>query len=198
MNMKQNKKEILLNILGIIRSKFSGINKYIWKNLVKNYGATENIFELNEIEDIEFLYFNDINKILYEEDKIIYIKNYKNNRLSYNFFLSLLITENVNIINYHYSIDYIKEIYNRKINKVEKYKLIMISKLIIELIENFRGTDEFYQNESQNKIELNKIENDIKEIINNNKDIFRQIDLDINENSIKLKKIDEINILNIN
>ena len=203
-----NKKEKLFSLLSqklslsfkIINYELSEIIKDSLINLLKNYSEIENILELNEIEFIKILYFNRIiiHNILYHEDKTILIKYDKNNKLSHYFYLSLLINENANIINYHYSIDYIKEIYNRKINKVEKYKLIIISKLIIELIENFRGTDEFYKNESQNKIELKKIENDSIEIIKNNKNIFRQIDLDMNENSIKLKKIDEIYILIIN
>ena len=192
-------KKLSLN-LKIKYNEIYEINKDPGINLISNYNDIEKILKLNEREIIKFLYFNRINihNILYNEDKLIPIKyDEKNNHLSYFFYLSLLIMENINIINYYFSIDYIKEIYKEKINKNNKYKLIIFSKFIIELINNYRGINEFYENEN-NKLEFIKIENESKNNIKNNIYIFKEIDLDINEKDIKLKKIEEIYILIIN
>ena len=72
-----------------------------------------------------------------------------------------------------------------------KYKLIMTSKIIIELINNYKETDEY--DESQD-IELNDIEKKGKEIIKNNINILKDIKLEINEKYILKKNIDKIYI----
>ena len=108
------------------------------------------------------------------------------------FYLYLLIVDKKNEINYNFSIEYIRNIYNNmNENYNNKYKLIMISKIIIELINNYRGANEI--EESQNK-ELNKIIDKSKEIIKNNINILKDIKLEINEKDIIQMNIDKIYI----
>ena len=106
------------------------LKESIIKKLLSKYNDIQNILDKNESDIIiKFLYFNKIiiHKIIYDEDKVIKIEsnNYNNNILFY-YYLSLLINENKNVINYSYSIDYIKKINNERKNFKNKYKIIII------------------------------------------------------------------------
>ena len=161
--------------------------------IISKYEEFKNIIDLNYPEVVKFLYFNKhyIHQILYEEEEIIFISSYENKKnLSYIFYLSLLIMENPNIINYSYKIDYIREINNEYKNIKDKYKSIVISKIILLLINNF--------DENKNEQELIKIKEEREEIIKSNIYIFKEMNLDLNEDYIKTKKIDEIYIEIIN
>ena len=92
---------------------------------------------------------NIIHNILYNYDEIIRIKyNEKNKDLAYNFYLNILINENPEVINYCYKLEYINNINNERNKIKDKFKLIFLAKCIIDLITNFRGTDEY--NEDKN------------------------------------------------
>ena len=56
--------------------------------------------------------------------------------MSYYYYLSLLIRDNRDIINYSYSIEYIKKINDKfiKDDNSNKYSKIIMSKIILELI----------------------------------------------------------------
>ena len=102
--------------------------------------------------------------------------------------MSLLIRENENVINYSYSIDFIKKINNKsKINE-DKYYKIIISKIIIELIKNYKGLYEY----EYNKEEIERIENENKKIINDNIHIFNELGIDWKFEDMELIKVDEI------
>ena len=157
--------------------------------IISKYEELKKIIDLNEPQLVKFLYFNKhySHQILYEEEEIIFITSYENKKnLYYTFYLSLLIMENPSLINYSYEIDYIREINNEYKNIKDKYKSIVISKIILILINNY--------DENKNAQELIKIKEEREEIIKSNIIIFKEMNLDLNEDYIKTKKIDEIYI----
>ena len=174
--------------------------------LLSNYNDILEILKFKSLEGIKNIYFyrENIDNILYDEEKSIIIECHDNNNnndnninLSYIFYLSLLIDENRNVINYLYSFDYIRNIYNDNINNNanNKYKLIMIFKIIIQLINNYRNTDLYDEEREEkelNEKELNEIEEESKRKIKENiKHINSKIDV---KNEIIKKKIDQIYI----
>ena len=164
-------------------------------NLPKLFDKIKQKLE-SETNTIKFIYFNNISfhNILYEKDEFIEIdliefEEQKNN-FYYCFYLDLLIMENPNITNYAYSFDFIKIVNNEGKKTFQKYKLIMFSKIILDLIDNYRETDEY--NENKDSFELEEIKKENRQIIKDNIEVFKEIDLNLNEDDILKKKIDEI------
>ena len=154
-------------------------------------------------EDIfKYLYLNfeKVQKILYDSENIISLDFLSGKFILSNYFyLSLLITYSPNIINFEYSIDIIQKINNQKIEEDKIFKEILKSKIVLDLIYNYKQTD-IYDKEKEQDI-LNKIENSFLNKINNNKldksyyilnnIIFLEMD---NNNNYKPIKIDNIYI----
>ena len=175
---------------------FIELKKYLvlHNSLNKDKELLEKINESDKLSIIKFYYFHkeDIHKILYELQKLIKINYDEKMNLSYYFYLSLLIRDNPDIINYSYSIQFINKLNEiQKINN-DKYKKIILSKIILELIDNYKGLFEYYikKEEKEKKIEI--IKNNNLRIINDNISIFKEIGLNWNVQEIKLKKIDGI------
>ena len=191
-------------------------------NTIKNIEEIKNILKSNPRDILNFLYFNidNIERILYNEDKIIYfdfdnennnfflkisqekIEIEKKNEMVFLFYMSLLIKYNINIVNFSYSIDLINKInsINKNIDKNTKYKKILITKIILELINFYKSNQLFEEKTSKEEKEnLNEIEkeniNEIENLIN----CFKNIGLKINQKELKLKGIDLIyaEIINI-
>ena len=131
-------------------------------------------------------------KILTDKKEKIAIQ-YNNNKkgLSTYFYLNLLIRKNMIIIDYSNSIHYIKELYRERIQSKDKFEIIIMSKLICDLISNYKRTEE-YKEEKNNDIESMNKENIM--IVKNNLDVFESFGLNYNEKTIEMKKIDEIYI----
>ena len=157
------------------------------------YNEINQFCETKKYNPLKLYYFNKsyIHRILYEKEESIILNSNKNGEnLSYYFYLSLLIKDNPNIINYSYSFQFIKEINDNIQNNNNRYKKFIISKIILELIENYKNVDgcSEYQN---NKIE--KIESENNKIIEDNINNFnKEFNLEWKEEQIKSKKIDEI------
>ncbi len=66
----------------------------------------------------------------------------------------------------------------------------MLSKIILDLIDNYRETDEY--NENKDSFELDEIKKENRRIIKDNIEIFKEIGLNFNEDHFLKKKIDEI------
>ena len=91
------------------------------------------------------------------------------------------------IINYKYNFGYVREVFNKvkSINENQKYKLVIMSKLLSVLITNYKGIigdedededeDENKKNEDIN--ELKKIEEENNKIFTDNIIIFEEINL---------------------
>ena len=138
------------------------------------------ILELKNLTKFLFFQVKKINNILYQYDKIIKIKDSMTNDISSNFYLILLIKAESELINYEYSANYIN-IFNKKNNNNENnyyFKLIK-SKIIIELIYNFRNCDSFSE-EADDEL-ISKLESESKENLRINLNVLKEINLDLNE-----------------
>ena len=161
--------------------------------IISDYQKIENmLISLLDINKIKFCYFyrEFIHDIIYQEEKTIFIENYYG--VSFLFYLSLLINENPDIVNYSYSIDLIKNIANINIVNINRQqnnllKQLIISKFILDLIYNYYGSDNCSQEE---KNILEDIENkNIQFIKNKVTEIFKEFNLNLNSNDIIKKKI---------
>ena len=190
--------KVLLSSMPIQYNFYEIPNDPIFK-LLSNSNEIEPILDFDNFKKIKCIYFgrNIIHQILYEEEKEIPIKYEENNKnnIAFFFYLSLLIIDNMEIVNYSYSFDYLKKINEDKNNIDDKYKLTLMAKITIELINNYRGTED-YGLEKEEKIK--KIENENNEIIKKNLNIFKSIGLNWNEDSLKSMEIDKIYIEIIN
>ena len=189
----------LLIYYNIIVNLFHKTNDIV--KMLANYSEVKILLDSKKEDIIYFLYFDryNIHKILYNEEEIIYININENNRnLTYYFYLSLLIRENRDIINYSYSIEYIYDIinnYQKQINPNYVLKKIIVSKIIIEIIYNYRG---LYNCKEEDESKLNIIEEENKDIINNNIKYLKEFDINYDENYVIEQKIDKIYIDIIN
>ena len=194
-----NLNSITTNLNLTIEKYIDNINLYNCKNdqtIISNIDEIEKISTLKNPNIIRFFYFNRnaIHKIMLDEDKVINFNielNKEKENLNIYFYISLLINENTNILNYSFSFDLIKEIENEQKNQKEAYKIIIIAKIIIELINCYKQTDDYNEEE---KTELEMISKNNEVIIKNNIKVFKDIGLNWNEKIIKEKKIDEIYI----
>ena len=188
--------KISLSYFATLNGKTELINNDPIYNLLSDYSEIEHIMEIDLPEKMKYFYFNrnKINEILYEKDKVIEINlNLIQNKLSEYFYLTLLFESNKNNINFVYSYNFIKDI-NEKIKGINDYALreMIMSKFFLELINNYKGTKEFYDNDNQMKNEINDLE------ILNKKRIEASVkkinNLEINAKDIINKKIDQIYI----
>ena len=176
------------------------IDKYIFLNhsfiekgssLLNNFSEIEQTSKLiedtNEISRFYYSQKSAINKILGDEDQIIEISNNKYDFKFY-FYLTLLIEDNCDIVNYSYEYDLIRELDNEIRNEKEIIKKVIQSKIILVLIFNFKG---FNRNKKLNN-ELDNIEKYNRENIKNNIHILREFNLNINEDEIDDISIEEI------
>ena len=173
------------------------INKYSNKsifNLLFNYKEIDTILKKIDIKQLtKFLYANNCNihKCLYEDEEVIYIKSEKINNISFYLYLCLILENYKTIVDYNYSLQFIKDINNQTCDGV--LKKIIISKIILELINNYSN---YNYNKSEDE-ELNSISQNSVEIINKNiKNIDSIKDLDLNWTCDKIKSmnLDEIYI----
>ena len=103
-------------------------------------------------------------KQLKYHDEIFYLnQEYVKSELSDYFFLSLLISDEPDIIHFNYDFNLIKSIHKKNESSENSLKKVMISKIIIDLINNFINVKENEQKYDKN--ELDKIEKKNKKII---------------------------------
>ena len=180
-------------------------------NIITNYEELKNIITIEEANLLKFYYFNrnKNHQILYDDDEIIPITilgEIKSSIYLY-FYLSLLIDENPNVVNYKYSFNFIRDLNEEGIKeKQQKKKQVIIAKIIIDLITNYEQIEEYEEEIKNNKKQLDLIKQANKKIIQDNindfkefnlqeKDILsnniEQIYIKIIENLIKKQKLDE-------
>jgi hypothetical protein len=151
---------------------------------------------LDKRKIIKLLYSNNdiIHHILYNYDNEIILKK-EEKTLSFIFYTTLLIKDNLNKIYYSFTIEFIRNINNITIENKNIYLELILSKAIFDLIDAYKGLDEFYNNLKEiQEIENNnihKIEKLIKEIIDNKKN---ELKLKLNLAYVKSKTIDQIYI----
>ena len=189
---KNNKLSPKLNLcyyVSLSQSQKSDENNPII-NLLSNFNEITSILNIYDLNCVNFLYLNSskVNKILYDCEEIIEIKNKNEDTFIFYIILSLLIEENANVVNYSYSKNLINKLHQEQMKlKNEKIKKIIIAKIIIELISNYDNDDNY---DEKNEIDLGKIENyNNKTITDNIKEL--QI-FELTEKEILNKKMDEI------
>ena len=163
-------------------------------NILSNYKKFESVSKSININEINYIYFSrkKIHKILYIEEEVVNIQCEDEiiQNLSYLFFLDLLIMEDLNITNYSYSFDLIKKIHNRQKEINNNYTELLLSKIIIDLINNYEQLDQY--NEEEEYEVLNEIKLESESIIRKNLTIFNEINLNLTKEDISNKKIDEL------
>jgi hypothetical protein len=163
-------------------------------NLLSNWKEIKEITKNMNGDIFKFFYFNKkrVHEILYNEDKNYSIDENKTISYSELFYLSLLLEDIPETINYTFSINYIKAVNEiRKDIKIKKLKRILLSKILLLLINNFKGEDEYDEDEYGE--EINMIEKENIEYIEKNIDIFEtEFNLQYNYSDIISKKIDYI------
>ena len=169
-------------------------NKDPFSKLINKYSDIEKIMQNEPNKNIFQIFFfskNVINKILYNDDKVLNIK-YKDEmkKLSNNFYLNLLINYEGFLINYTYQIDLIISLNEEAKSKVGKYKSIILSKLIIDLINHYKNTDLFDEDKDEQILE--KIEKESEERIKHNINYLNVLKIDFDYKKLLTKNIDEI------
>ena len=186
-----NKNKIYYSLVGPFSSK-KGIKiklsdfkpKLHYKNkdvLFEKLYENEKIIKINL--DKEILQNNELKKEISNVNSSNPIIN-----LSFLFYFDLLITDDPVIINYSYSyqlIDFINQYFIT--NNNELYFKVIKSKIIIDLIKNFKGLEEY--NKLKDKNCLEKIENENFKIFEYN---TKQLKLDYTLKDVGKKKIDQI------
>ena len=138
---------------------------------------------LNNIENkTKFLYLDNkaIHDILSKEEEIIQIEE-EIYEYSFIYYLSLLIKENKDIVNYDFGIDFIKVIDEKNKNQKNELKKLLVSKIILDLIFNYMGA------KTKVEKELIHIKEKNTKYIENNKNFF-------NNYNLNLKNIEEISL----
>ena len=189
---------IIDNIKYSYSQKDRNISSDPLQQLSLNFEEIEEIVNSKNKEIIKYLYFYRLMlyKVLYDNDKIINIDDSfgKITDISFHFFLCMIINYNQNVINYSFSINYIRQIHNLKENCYDKiYKKIILSKIILELIDNYKSSYDYFVNDIK---DLNEIENKAK--IDFRSINYLDINININEKKLISKKIEEIYIEIIN
>ena len=191
--------QILIDLLPVQKSELA-------PNLINNISDIIEIIKSQKRDKWKYIYFNNknINQLLYNEDKNINIdfadvEIFKD--FEYLFYLDCLISNEDEIINYTFSKNFIKEIFDKLNLKLvnrpnDIFEFIIFLKIVLNLINNYKSSD--YYDVNKDEKELNEIENHCKEIIKENLNIFEEINLDINEDEFYLLPIDEIYIKSLN
>ena len=140
---------------------------------------------------LQALYFNkeSINNFLYESEQSITI-NDNLTKLSKLFYLDLLIMSDPNVLNYKFSFEFIQTLFGNidKIN--DKQTKIMMCKIIIDLIQSYKGFGNYDKIEEESLKEMNNYcKTEILEQIDNNKKKLESYDYII-EQSIDILYMD--------
>ena len=193
-NLKDKIEEDVPNKIFIIiltlSSQYKNNLKDPTADLLSNYEEIKLLQKINyQKKIINYFYIakNKLHKILYEEDEIIRI-NYDCTKIdvSYLFYLDLLINAQPDICNYSYSFDFIRAIDNyQKEIKEKPYRSIIIAKIIIDLIKNYKELEEYSEEEEEE--ELEKIQMKNEEIIEKN---IKIIELNCNKDDIISESLD--------
>ena len=173
-------------------------SKHLYKNnpfVLKKYSDLEKFLETESGNFIKFCYIyrEKIHLILYDEEKLISIKFNKYNKLSHYAYLILLIKENADIVNYSYELDLINLINNENI-KINKENIVLknliIAKIILELLENYKGLVDYDNDDNTIIEECDRIESFNLNIIKNHLKYFQEMGIIQDINKYKDLKID--------
>ena len=191
-----------------IRIPFLEKNKNSINKLFFDYRDIMNIIKDKSDNFLITLYFNKENteNILYESEQSITIKANILTKMKNLFYLDLLITSDPYIINYKFSGEVILTLYE-KLNKIKHKPIkIIMCKIIIDLIESYKGFGNYDDKINEEKLEAinNLCKKEILVQINNNEKKFESLDyvieqsIDIIYMDIFIKLIEEVKEDNVN
>ena len=181
----------------LINSEGYYVNDSIIK-LISNFKEIQLIQSMNYPDFFKFLYFNriKIHYILYFDQAFITI-NEINNTIKNYFYLSLLLLENKYIVNYIYSIEFIKQINQLQTKeKKQKLKILIMAKTMSDIISNYK-----LNNDNNDEKELETIIKYNNKIIDENINILKEFNIekkDISNTKIDIIYVQIINYLIIN
>ena len=155
---------------------------------VSNFSVFKKVFEIENIKLVQHIYFNKtcIHKILYESEKVIEIKVEYVNCISDFFYVDLLIKDDSTIINYVYSLIVIEKINGFIDEKNLPIKNIILAKISLEFIYNYKQTDKYVCKIDKDKLTL--IEDKNKKIINENINGLRELNNSYNDLKVILSE----------
>ena len=143
---------------------FEGKNKNYITNILINYDEMKKIIK-NPINIFKIWNIIDIGKILYEKYEVIYINDIIID-FPINFYLTLLIQNDRDKINFSYSFQYLKKNIEQILsNSNKEYYILIMSKIFLILLDNY--TNDCY-NPSYREETCKDMEHKIKVILNNN------------------------------
>ena len=179
-----------------IEKSFGELNLDPIYDLLNNMDDINEILKFEKTKIIEFFYFNrkKIEQILYDNEEVIRINEdwIHDDTFSNFFYLSLLIRDNPTIINYIYDLDLIRNVNKKKKIAINKsYKYVLIEKVIFELINNYKGSDDYVESQEE---ELKGIEQENLISIENNIKIFNKFNINFTMKDFLAEKIDSIYI----
>ena len=182
-----NKKDPILNLLNNSENTDNKVNENI-KHIISD----------NKKEKItKYYYFNKtaVHSYLYQQNEVIrLIYDSNNNNLEFNFYLTLLIRIDNNVLNYEYDEDYINKLNNENKNNKNKLNQLIKSKLIIDLTNEYILDNDIDEDHPKVK-ELNDIINTNQENIKNNLNDLKDLNNILNVDDIIKSPIDEIYII---
>ena len=170
------------------------------KSIAGLFSKFSDIYKIININNKEALYFIYINKrkisnILYIEDKVINFPYNDNIKylLDYYFYLSLLLNEDINLLDYKFSLDHINNLdnYQKSIDNNYKYKKIIIAKIIVRLINYYKYIG-LYKYNKDTEVYLIKILKENMNVIKGNINIFNELDLNFDEKYFINSELDTI------
>lgn len=167
-------------------------NNYFQNKLISKYEEIERLVNKNDKNLLNVFYFNkeNVQDILYETDNVVKINDKQLEKISGLFYCDLLINNEPNVINYTFSIKPIIRLYS-KIKSIKECPVKMITtKLLFDMIENFKGFCKYDQNitiKRLNKLSR-KCKEEIKKLSEKNDSVFNNYDY------IMEQKIDKLYI----
>ena len=161
-------------------------------SLISTFSEIEYLLKLKTEGKFEYFYLNKVNihKILYENENIIKIQsNTQEKNIANLFYIILLIKYQSYLTNYIYEFDYIENANNLRKNSQNILTNFILSMIIIELINNYKEAEDFYDVKYENK--LNEIcEENLK--IRNSYDALNKYNFDLNIKEIESNNLEEI------
>ena len=179
-------------------------NKYFLKtNKLKKDSISQLISNFSEVEiflkeqNIKskfknlYLYASNIYDISYEEDKTIFI-NFEDcsQSLAEYYYLSKLISKKIYFVNFTYSLDFIEKMNNYNKNCNLLLRKVIISKIILISIYNYKGFDEYDNNDEK----IKEIEEENRGIIRNSLENFKEIGLNFSSSYIEEIELEDLYI----
>ena len=167
--------------------------------LIKTFDELMQLLKHIDTKNYTFLLYlnkNEINDILYNEDKIVPIINecIDNNSLKSIFYLAAAINNNKFIINYSYDSSFIKKVYSWIENEKNALKKYILSILFDSILDNYQELSN--TEDSTSSEELTKFSEEIKNNIKTPKEIFDEFKINISqkisENQEDISKIENI------